>query len=167
MCRGTDVELELIGDGSEKASLKALADRLKIKKITFRGWLHFDEVQVAMKSATVLCHPSPDIGDAVPTVIKEAMALGTPVIGTAVAGIPELLDQGRCGILVPPKDVKALANAIESMLADEDRRQKYSNAARKWSEQKFDLWRNGRRLADILATTVRKEGALRESRLPA
>jgi glycosyltransferase involved in cell wall biosynthesis len=159
MRRGTDVDLELVGDGSEKASLKKLANSLGIGRITFRGWLRFDEVQTALKSATILCHPSPNIGDAVPTVIKEAMAVGTPVIGTTVAGIPELLDQGRCGVLVPPKDVYALADAMEGLLSDEHRRQKYADDARKWSEEKFDLWKNGARLANILKTSVRKEGS--------
>ena len=108
-----------MGDGEEEKSLKNLASELGIRdKVHFHGRLPFDRVQCAMSDATVLVHPSNGIGDAVPTVIKEAMGLGLPVIASDVAGIPELLDHGRCGRLVPPQDVQALAAAIEELLTD-------------------------------------------------
>jgi glycosyltransferase involved in cell wall biosynthesis len=106
-----------------------------------------------MKEATVLVHPSSGLGDAVPTVIKEAMALGTPVVASNIAGIPELLDGGRCGILVPPQNEKAIADGLQLLLANAAVRQKYANAARKHVEQRFNLWRNGRLLAEILCST--------------
>src|SRR5712692_349584 len=91
-CRGLGIEVELIGDGKDAGSLKALAYELRIPEmIKFRGWLPFDEVRAAMKQATILVHPSSGLGDAVPTVIKESMALGTPVVASNVAGISELL----------------------------------------------------------------------------
>jgi glycosyltransferase involved in cell wall biosynthesis len=88
-------------------------------------------------------------------VIKEAMAVGTPVVASEVAGIPELLDNGKNGLLVPPKDVKALANAIKTLLVSNTLRQKYAQAARQYAEQRFDLWRNGQRLAALLRATRR------------
>ncbi len=155
-CRGFDIEVDLVGDGEQAGSLKALANELQIlEKVRFRGWLSFDEVRAAMRRATILVHPSIGLGDAVPTVIKEAMALGTPVVASNVAGIPELLDNGRCGMLVPPKDVKALAKAIETLLINDARRQTCADAARAYAEEKFDLWRNGQRLADLLYSTRR------------
>ena len=102
-------------------------------------------------------HPSSDLGDAVPTVVKESMALGTAVVASDVAGIPELLDNGRCGILVPPKNVKLLVAAIESLLCNNLLRQDYSYKARKYAEQKFDLWRNGKNLAEQLRSTRRHQ----------
>jgi glycosyltransferase involved in cell wall biosynthesis len=155
--RGFDVEIELVGDGGELRPLKALAEKLDIAdKVTFRGWLRFDDVRAAMRQATVLVHPSTGIGDAVPTVIKEAMALYTPVIASDVAGIPELLDEGRCGVLVPPKDVGALARAIERLLSDEQQRTTYALAGRRYAEQTFDLARNGKWLAELLRSTNRQ-----------
>lgn len=154
--RGVDVEVELIGDGSYVGFLKRLVDTLGISdRVTFRGWLTFNEVLEAMKKATVLAHASPDIGDAVPTVIKEAMAVGTPVIATKVAGIPELLDGGGCGVLVPPKDVSALADAIERLLGDTELRVGYAAAARKHVETKFNMQENGENLAKLLSSTTR------------
>jgi colanic acid/amylovoran biosynthesis glycosyltransferase len=156
--RGIKIEVELIGDGKETDALRALADTLRITdNVRFRGWLTPDEARIAMRQATALVHPSPDLGDGMPNVIKEAMALGTPVIASNVAGIPELLDSGGCGILVPPKDVKALADAIETLLANKAMRRKFADAARQHAEKKFDLWQNGQRLANLLSSTTRLE----------
>lgn len=154
--RNPNIEVELVGEGGESATLRALAHELQISdNVRFRGWLTFDEVRNAMRRATIMAHPSPDLGDGVPNVIKEAMALGTPVVASNVAGIPELLDNGRCGLLVPPRDVKALAGAIETLLANETLRRKYADAARANTEKKYDLWRNGQRLAERLCSTTR------------
>jgi glycosyltransferase involved in cell wall biosynthesis len=156
LSRGVDVDVELIGDGKERQSLEALAKKLKLAgRVIFRGWLPPHEVSTMMKQATVLVHPSIGLGDAVPTVIKESMALGTPVIASTVAGIPELLDNGRCGMLVPPRNVEALVGAIKTCLGNPAMRQKYADAARVYAEEKFDTWRNGRRLAEVLRSTKR------------
>jgi glycosyltransferase involved in cell wall biosynthesis len=100
-------------------------------------------------------HPSIGLGDAVPTVIKEAMAVGTPVVASRVAGIPELLQDGRCGVLVPARSPARLAEAVGDLLKDEPRRRQLARAARTFAEETFDLWRNGRRLAGILRSTRR------------
>jgi glycosyltransferase involved in cell wall biosynthesis len=156
--QGIDIEVEFIGDGTQADALRILARKLRIvERIKFRGWLTSDEVRTAMRHATILVHPSPDLGDGVPNVIKEAMAVGTPVVASEVAGIPELLDNGRNGMLVPPKDVKALAHAIKALLASDTLRQQYAEAARKYAEQRFDLWHNGQRLAALLRATARPQ----------
>lgn len=154
--RGIELEIELVGDGDEAGALRDLAARSGMEgRIRFSGWLPFSGVQAAMRNATMLVHPSSDIGDAVPTVIKEAAALGLPVIASKIAGIPELLDGGRCGILVPARDVEALAHAMETYLSNRELRTAYAVAARTFAEEHFDLWRNGRELAAELSSTVR------------
>lgn len=146
--RGIDVELELVGDGPERDALTNLADQLRIRhKVTFRGWLLSDDVRDAMLRATVLAQPSTIEG--LPTVVEEAMALGTPIVGSRVGGIPELLDEGRCGILVPPRNVRVLADALQTMLADPALRLTYAQRARARAEEMLDMWRNGSRLADL------------------
>jgi glycosyltransferase involved in cell wall biosynthesis len=157
--RGLDYEINIIGDGKETNSLKRLAAELQIEsRVKFLGWLPSHEVRTAMTRATILVHPSSGLGDAVPTVIKESMALGTPVVASNIAGIPELLDEGRCGILVPPGDPKELADAIQTLLTHEALRLRYADAARRYAEDTFDLWRNGQRLAEILRSTIRVNG---------
>jgi colanic acid/amylovoran biosynthesis glycosyltransferase len=153
---GVAVDVELIGGGEEDARLKRLARDLGIAPhVRFRGWLPPDQVVLEMRRATLLVHP-PVALDAMPTVLKEAMAVGTPVVAAGVAGIPEILEQGRSGVLVPPGDVPALADAIARLLADDALRRRYAEAARRHVERLFDLWTNGRRLADSLRATPRR-----------
>ena len=157
--RGREIKVRLVGDGEEQDRLRRLASALGVAdRIEFSGWLPFDKVPEAMRRATMLVHPSCGLGDAVPTVIKEAMALGTPVIGSTAVGIPELLDQGGCGLLVPERSPERLADAIEAYLADEPLRARMARAGRAFTEQTFDVWRNGRRLAGILRRTERHGG---------
>jgi glycosyltransferase involved in cell wall biosynthesis len=154
MRRGVDCELEFVGDGKEKSSLVKLAKVLEIsEKVRFRGWVMSEEVPAIMSQATILVHPSSKLGDGVPNVIKEAMALGTPVIGSNIAGIPELLRGGELGVLVPPTDVTALADAIQDLLADGASRDKYAAAARRYAVENFNLWRNGAALANVLRSS--------------
>lgn len=156
--RGIRVEVELVGDGRERGALEALARELGIAELVeFRGYLQFGDVKRAMSRATMLVHPSDGLGDGLPNVLREAMALGTPVVASRVAGIPEALDDGRCGQLVPPRDVQALANAIEALLGDEERRLRFAALGRRRTEALFDLWHNGTRLAQRLRSVSRGE----------
>lgn len=155
--QGTEIEIEFVGDGEEAAALKTLAQQLQMTdRVNFRGWLKFDAVKAAIGNATILVHPSDGLGDGLPNVIREAMALGTPVIASDIAGIHEALDDGNCGLLVPPRDVEALATAIKSLLSRPEQRLLFAERARRRAEEKFDMWRNGRSLADLLRATTRK-----------
>lgn len=154
--QGTEVDLQLVGDGPEASNLRALASDLGIAdRVRFHGWLPFGEVPAVMREATILVHPSTGLGDGLPNVIREAMALGTPVIASRVAGIPEAIDDG-CGVLVPPRDVRALADAIGALLNDPQRQRDIAERARRRTEEKFDMWRNGEELAEVLRTTPRR-----------
>jgi glycosyltransferase involved in cell wall biosynthesis len=155
--QGIDVELQLVGNGPEASNLRALAVDLGVSDlVNFRGWLPFNEVPKAMRDATILVHPSTGLGDGLPNVIREAMAVGTPVIASHIAGIPEALDGGRCGVLVPPRNTNELANAIGALLADSPRQRELARRARVRTEEKFDMWRNGQELADVLRQTSRR-----------
>jgi glycosyltransferase involved in cell wall biosynthesis len=150
-----DVVVEFVGDGEERPALEALAAELGIAdRVEFRGWLPFDGVREAMNRATIVVHPSDGLGDGLPNVVREAMALGAPVVASNVAGIPDALRDG-CGVLVPPKNVVALADAIAGLLKDPDERRRIAVRARQRTEDKYDLWRNGTRLAQLLQDTRR------------
>jgi glycosyltransferase involved in cell wall biosynthesis len=163
--RGMTIEVELIGDGPEHGALETLARDLGIAaSVVFRGWLPFSAVQAAMSQATILVHPSDGLGDGLPNVLREAMAVGTPVIASRVAGIPEALDDGRCGTLVPPKDVHALADAIGALLSDAELRRRHASLGRRRTEELFDVWHNGARLAERLRSTTRPHESGQQTR---
>jgi glycosyltransferase involved in cell wall biosynthesis len=165
--QGSKIELELIGDGVEAGTLKSLTGKLGIRdRVNFRGFLRADEIRAAMRQATILVHPSNGAGDGLPNVIKESIALGTPVIASDLAGIAEGLDRGRCGVLVPPGDVSALATAMEKLLGNPAMCQQFAETARPFAEKKFDLWRNGRDLAKLLNSSKRQSACNGETSTP-
>jgi glycosyltransferase involved in cell wall biosynthesis len=155
--RGVDVTVELVGDGPQRGELRQLASDLGIaERVRFRGWLPFPDTRQAMSEATLLVHPSDGLGDGLPNVVREAMALGTPVIASRVAGIPDALRDG-CGVLVPPRNVVALADAITQLVRDPAARLGMAARARARAERHYDLWQNGKRLAAILRGTCRRD----------
>jgi glycosyltransferase involved in cell wall biosynthesis len=99
-------------------------------------------VRELMARASLLCMPCivGDDGnrDALPTALLEAQAMGLPCISTPVTGIPEILDGGRAGVLVPENDPQATARAIEALLADRARRDALARAGRARAEELFD-----------------------------
>lgn len=149
--RGVAFELELVGDGPQREALRRLASTLGLdSSVRFPGWLPFAQARAAIRRAALLAHPSIGLGDGAPNVIKEAMALGTPVVASRVAGIPSLLEEGACGALVEPRDPAGLADTLQTLLERPALRDSLAQSARRSAEARFDMWRNGRRLADAL-----------------
>jgi glycosyltransferase involved in cell wall biosynthesis len=83
----------------------------------------------------------PSIAEGLPGALFEAGALGVPVVATAVGGIPEVVVDGVTGILVPPQDPAALADAIASLLDDPERARAMGEAGRQRVEQHFTVER--------------------------
>jgi glycosyltransferase involved in cell wall biosynthesis len=80
--------------------------------------------------------------DVTPNSLLEAMALGLPVVSTTLAAIPEIVDDGVDGVLVPPGHAASLAAAMERLLADPALRRRLGDAARQKVRQRFDAARN-------------------------
>jgi glycosyltransferase involved in cell wall biosynthesis len=100
--------------------------------------------------------------DILPNVLKEAMAVGVPVVTTRLDGIEELLTHEDSGILVPPANPEALAGSLQRLLADSDLRLRLSTQARKVIEDRFDLQANFARLRDLLLEMVRQPDPVSE-----
>jgi glycosyltransferase involved in cell wall biosynthesis/ubiquinone/menaquinone biosynthesis C-methylase UbiE len=104
--------------GAYETELRALAERLGVAdRVVFAG--HRDDVDGLLEGADVFCLPSTVEG--LPLVVLEAMARGRPVVASAVGGTPELVLDGETGLLVPPGDPHALADALSQLLADPER----------------------------------------------
>lgn len=120
-------QLVVAGDGPERAALEGLADRVAPGRVTFTGSLR--DPRPAFEAADVVVLPSRG-GDSMPAVLIEAGFLGVPCVATPVEGIPEILDHGRAGMLVPRDDAGALAAAVEELLRDRGRAQAVADHAR-------------------------------------
>lgn len=104
------------GDGPLRAAIEAEARRLGLQdRIHIAGWLSGAGVRQHLLDARVLVLPS--FAEGLPVVLMEALALGRPVVTTYVAGIPELVEPGVNGWLIPSGSVEALAEAIRQALA--------------------------------------------------
>lgn len=88
--------------------------------------------------------------DGIPNVVAEAMAIGVPVVASAVSGIPEVVVHEDTGLLVPPRDPAALADAIERLLGDLALARRLARAARARLEGCFDCWQTATQLQDLL-----------------
>ena len=115
MTRGVEFELVIVGDGEMRPDIDAFILRHGLhERVKVTGWLFNDAVVEQIRAARALVLPS--FAEGLPVVLMEAMALGRPVISTFVAGIPELVESGTNGWLVPAGDVEALAAAMQDCL---------------------------------------------------
>jgi glycosyltransferase involved in cell wall biosynthesis len=106
-----------------------------------------DDVPELLASADVFALSSRSEG--LPLSILEAMAAGLPVVATAVGGIPELVVDGETGLLVPPGDAQALADALRRLLGDPSLRRRFGDAARERAERDFSVERVRRAHVDL------------------
>ena len=147
----------LIGDGAERDALEAQARALGVAdRLCITGSVG-DSIPM-LAAADVLAAPSRNEG--MGRVLVEAMALGLPVVGTRVGGIPDVIDDGECGLLVPPDDAAALAEALVELGCDVARRAKLAAAARPRAEA-FST------AVAAAAMRVVYDGLLRTRKLPA
>jgi glycosyltransferase involved in cell wall biosynthesis len=111
-----DVQLAIVGDGPQRASLEARARELGIDgRVTFAG--NREDVAAWMQAFDLFCLPS-YANEGVPQALMQAMACGLPVVTTPVGSIDEIVADGQTGVLVRPEDAAALRIAIERLLDD-------------------------------------------------
>jgi colanic acid/amylovoran biosynthesis glycosyltransferase len=161
-----DVQFEIFGDGPLRGSLESLINDFGLRdRVTLRGTATQPEVIRAIQRSHIFVLPSVIASDGdeegTPTAIIEAMASGLPVVSTQHSGIPEQVEDGVSGLLVPERDAPGLANAIKELLQKPARWSTMVSAGRRRAEQAFD----SRTLARDLLTLYRSEpGHLGSSR---
>jgi colanic acid/amylovoran biosynthesis glycosyltransferase len=148
------IRYRAIGDGPLKSQLRGLVEQLKLQNyVTLLGWKLKEEVVQELQEAVILATPSFTAADnskeGIPNVLKEAMAMGVPVIGTEHSGIPELITEGDTGFLVPERDADALASKIDYLLSHPEIWEPLGRAARAHIESFYDIEKLNDELVEI------------------
>jgi glycosyltransferase involved in cell wall biosynthesis len=133
---GPGAELEVAGDGPERARLQALAAERAPGRVRFHGRLPKDRLLDRVRSAAVAAVPS-RWHENQPMAVLEAFACGVPVVTTDLGGLPELVDPGRDGEIVGADEPEAMAGALKGLLADQDRALELGRTARIKAEHRF------------------------------
>ena len=115
------VEYKIAGDGPLKGELQSLIRKLKVAdNVELLGWKSQDEITELLQKSDILLAPSltSENGseEGIPGVIMEAFAQGLPVVSTYHAGIPEIVEDGGSGFLVPERNVSALTEKLEILV---------------------------------------------------
>lgn len=152
--RGVLFQCEIIGSGPEEAPLRARIEGLGLSAcVTLPGPRPQGEIISAIQSAAVFAAPCVEGNDGnrdgLPTVLLEAMALGTACVSTPVTGIPEIVRDGETGLMVSQRDPLALATALERLLSDPELQLTLAARARRTIEAEFDARRNTAQLRSI------------------
>lgn len=143
-----DASLTVVGDGPSRALAEAMAQDLGLAdRVAFLGFRSQAEVADLLEEADMLVLPS--FAEGVPVVLMEAMASRIPVVASLVAGVPELVEEGVSGFLVPPGDVETLAARIATLMADPERARAMGLAGRARVEAEFDLAKEAAWLARL------------------
>lgn len=143
------LRVTLIGDGPERAELeREAATRGLSDVVDFVGYKNQTEVSEALRDTDALVLPS--FAEGVPVVLMEAMAAGRPVVTTPIAGVPELVEDGVSGRLVPPGDVETLSGALREVLSDAELRARMGAAGREKVCAEFDMSREAAWLSQLL-----------------
>jgi glycosyltransferase involved in cell wall biosynthesis len=149
--RGVDFELRLAGEGGLRPQCKKRAAALGIaERVRFLGMV--EDVPRFLDDLDVFVLPS--LREGLPMTILEAMAMGVPVVATGIAGVPEVVRHGENGLLVPPGDPTALADALACLAGDEPLRRRLGRNALVTVREGFSVALTARRLERFYAKVL-------------
>lgn len=152
---GYDFQLISVGTASETSRLKALAVELGIEsRIHFLGYVPYEALPALYQQADLFVHPSLEEGFGM--VLVEAMASGVPIVASNAGAIPEVV--GDAGILVPPRDPAALADAMQRVLSDTALSEFLARKGRARAEALFSWESVGRRTMEVYKEAIELAG---------
>ncbi|HEY8534742.1 MAG TPA: glycosyltransferase [Micromonospora sp.] len=158
VARLPETRVVIVGAGPEEEALRQRARALGIAdRVSLAGWS--DRVADRLAEFDIYCHPSRYEG--LGLALLEAMRAGLPCVASAVGGVPELLDHGRYGVLVPPENPEALAAALGALAADPGRRARLGAQARARVLAEFTTERMAAAYRELWAETLRAPRAPR------
>ena len=133
-----DVVLTVIGDGPDRVQLESQVSQLNLEQsVRFIGYQNQTEVRRYLQETDIFVLPS--FAEGVPVSLMEALASGIPVISTQIAGIAELVENGKNGYLVTPGDSSQLAEKIEKLCKQPDLRQSFGETGQRVVAQEFNV----------------------------
>lgn len=148
----TGVTLTIAGDGSARAELEELVRSLRLEdRVRFMGWVRNEDKELLLREADVFCLPSRY--DSFGMGFIEAMAYSLPVVALRWGPIPDVVPDGRAGILVSVAEPAAVAGAIRQ-LADGERRMEMGRAGQRWVRERFPPKTVGLQIAEAIAVAV-------------
>lgn len=155
---GLDFQIVLIGDGPMRREVEdAIRGRGLSGRFLLTGWLDAARVREAILGSRALVLPS--FAEGLPVVVMETLALGRPVIVTAIAGNPELVESGVSGWLVPAGSVEALVGAMRDALrASPEQLEEMGRAGAALVARQHDVSLEARKLAALFASSQRPAG---------
>ncbi len=151
---GLAFEIVLAGDGPLRGEIESLVRRSGLEeRVRLAGWMSADEVRTTILGSRALILPS--FSEGLPVAVVEALALGRPVITTAIAGIPELVEPGVTGWLVPAGSVDALARAMRAALqASPAQLEEMGRAGAALVARQHDAEQEARKLAALFRAAI-------------
>ena len=133
--RVPEARLVVAGDGPDRGGFEALAGRLGVR-VRFAGAVPFDRMAPLYRRCSVFCLPT--LAEAFGISLLQAMASGRPVVACGVGGVPEVVEDGGSGLLVPPRDPARLAEALVRLLSDAGLRREMGARGRGLCEERYD-----------------------------
>jgi colanic acid/amylovoran biosynthesis glycosyltransferase len=152
--QGIDVRCHVVGSGPDEGDLRRQAAAGGLEdRVVLEGNRTTDEVAALLQQADVLAAPSVPTRrgkrEGIPVVLMEAMSCAVPVVASDLSGIPELVEDGYSGLLVPPGDAPGLARALRQLAEDPALATRLGRAGRARVEAEFDVHRSARRLVEL------------------
>lgn len=149
------MRLVIAGDGSLKKSLQNVARDLGVDGLTtFLGFVPNDRVPQLLNTFSIFVVPSVTPSESFGVAAVEASSCGLPIVASRIGGLPEVVRDKVTGILVPPRDVSALAGAIEELLKNQSLCDSLGEAGRKFVLEHFEWSENAGRMEQVYASLL-------------
>jgi glycosyltransferase involved in cell wall biosynthesis len=150
-------QMSIVGDGPKAAEVRALFAGFGEERIIWHGQKTESEIATLLSESALYVWPGS--GEAYGLAYLEAQAAGLPVVAQEVAGVPEVVVHGRTGLLTPPGDVDAYAQAIERLLAGDEERNALAKAARIFAGEERSLDHASEQMGAILNQYLKRAGS--------
>jgi colanic acid/amylovoran biosynthesis glycosyltransferase len=159
---GRYVNYVVVGDGKLKCKLELLIKELNVEShVQLLGWRNYEEAISLLQNSHIMLAPSITAAngdqEGIPNAIKEAMAMGLPVISTIHGGIPELVEDGISGFLVKEGDIDALTYRLSYLIDHPETWATMGRAGHNFVKQNYDINKLNDRLVDLYRTLLNEE----------